>query len=257
MWTWLKSIIRREPAVLGLPPGQRVYAIGDIHGHLSLLDNLLGQVLEDAEQYPGFSKTLIFLGDYVDRGPDSKGVLERLSTLDVPGFDIIFLSGNHENMLLNFLEDGAKGLAWLRVGGQETAASYGVPIDAEEPDIAWTQRALAKALSGQHRDFLNGLSLSHQVGGYFFVHAGIRPGRSITAQDMEDMLWIREPFLTSQQDHGKVVVHGHSVRFDAEFYPDEDTPRRIGIDTGAYKSGVLTCLALVGSEKALIQTGTR
>ena len=255
MWTWLKSIIGAKPSVPGLPSGQRVYAIGDIHGHLSLLDNLLSQVLEDAQQYPEHSKTLVFLGDYVDRGPDSKGVLERLRTLDLPGFEIICLSGNHEEMLLTFLEDVTMGLRWLRVGGRETLASYGIATDAEETDIAGTQWALVKALSGKHTDFLRGLGLSYQVGDYLFVHAGIRPGRPIIVQDKEDLLWIREPFLTSQRDHGKVVVHGHSVRFDAEFYPNEDIPCRIGIDTGAYKNGVLTCLALVGKEKSLIQTG--
>ena len=242
-----------------MPDGKRIYAIGDIHGHLRLLDDLLGQIVEDAARYPGFEKTLIFLGDYIDRGPDSNGVLQRLCTLDIPGFNLVFICGNHEEMMTIFLEEPSRGLVWLRNGGDETLSSYGIAVDSaaeKTPDVmADYSRLFLAAVPREQRDFLRALELSYEVGDYLFVHAGIRPGRAIAQQEPEDLLWIREPFLKSHRNHGKVVVHGHSIRFEPEVYPDEVAPRRIGIDTGAYKNGVLTCLALVGDKRMLIQAG--
>jgi serine/threonine protein phosphatase 1 len=253
MWSKIKSLLTSDTSRPSVPARQIVYAIGDIHGYLGLLDDLLAKIEDDARAYPNFHKTLVFLGDYVDRGPASKGVVERLSGLHLADFDLVFISGNHEVMMLTFLEDVSIGEAWLRNGGRETMQSYGVLSDME--DVATIQQAFIAAFPRHHRVFLQGLDLCHVVGDYFFVHAGIRPGRPIDRQAREDMVWIREPFLTSERDHGKVVVHGHSINYEPEFYPDDMHPRRIGIDTGAYKSGVLTCLALKGEERSLIQTG--
>lgn len=253
MWSKLKALVMSGASKPSVPARQIVYAIGDIHGYLGLLDDLLVKIEEDAKAYPGFHKTIVFLGDYVDRGPDSKGVVERLRTLVLPDFDLTFIRGNHEEMMLTFLEDISVGQAWMRNGGRETMQSYGVFLETE--DIAAIQQEFVAALPRHQRMFLRGLDLCHSVGDYFFVHAGVRPGRPLDQQDTEDMLWIREPFLMSKRDHGKVVVHGHSINYEPEFYPDDIHPRRIGIDTGAYKNGVLTCLALVGEERSLIQAG--
>jgi serine/threonine protein phosphatase 1 len=259
MWTRLTSAFGRNAVAPIVPHGKRIYAIGDIHGHLQLLDELLAQIVEDAARYPGFEKNLIFLGDYVDRGPESNGVLQRLCTLDLPGFNLVFLSGNHEEMMATFLEESTLGLVWLRNGGDATLSSYGIQVDStveRTPEVmADYSRLLMDAVPRQQRDFLRALELTHEEGDYLFVHAGIRPGRSLALQEVDDLLWIREPFLKSRRDHGKVVVHGHSIRYEPEVYPDEAMPRRIGIDTGAYKNGVLTCLALVGDKRMLIQAG--
>jgi serine/threonine protein phosphatase 1 len=246
MWSKLKALFGSDPAKPGVPARRVVYAIGDIHGYLALLDDLLAKIQDHAEAYPGFQKTIVFLGDYVDRGPDSHGVVERLATFALPDFDVVFITGNHEEMMLTFLDDVTIGNAWLRSGGLETVQSYGVLTEMQDIDMDALQQDFVAAMPHHQRMFLKGLDLCHTVGDYFFVHAGVRPGQPLDTQVAEDLVWIREPFLTSRRDHGKVVVHGHSINYEPEFFPDNIYPRRIGIDTGAYRNGVLTCLALVG-----------
>lgn len=225
-----------------LPPGRRVYAIGDIHGRADLLGRLLADIRADAASRPtGVRPLLLTLGDYVDRGADSAGVIELL--LHPPdGFDFVALAGNHEDMMLLALGGDAEyGQNWLINGGGMTLASYG--LDPEEPT------RLAVHMPVAHRDFFRDLVLCHREGGYFFAHAGIEPSRALDQQTRDDLLWVRRRFLESQADFGAVVVHGHSVRPEVEFRAN-----RIGIDTGAYRNGHLTCLVLDGTERRVMGT---
>ena len=233
-----------------VPNDTRVYAIGDIHGRLDLLQAVEGLVLEDAAGAPERRKVVVYLGDYVDRGPESRGVIEHLVAAPLDGFEAVHLIGNHESMMLAFLEDPSGGPGWMWNGGDATLASYGVAA----PNI-WTGRdrlaaardELKRALPPGHRDFLDALALSHREGGYLFVHAGIRPGIALDQQDPTDLMWIREEFLGSAADHGVKVVHGHTI---AERPVMLDN--RIGIDTGAYLTGRLTCLMLAGDRVTII-----
>lgn len=235
-----------------VPAGQRLYAIGDIHGRVDLLDRLLEQIQADATRDPTLSNTLIFLGDYVDRGLDSAPVLERLSQGPPPGFGAIHLLGNHEETVLQFLRDAEAGARWLKFGGQATLLSYGIRRPPGLAEAAWlfhAQQELRRTLPPTHLAFLRRLRRYVTVGGYLFVHAGIRPNVPLDAQENDDLLWIRDDFLTSKEDHGWVVVHGHSITDE----PDE-RPNRIGIDTGAYASGRLTALVLEGAERRYLTT---
>ncbi len=238
-----------------MPEETCVYAIGDIHGRADLLEELLRRIEAHAAAYPGFRKVLITLGDYVDRGADSKGVIDRLLSLP-SGFRPVFLKGNHEDLMLRFLAQPADGGVWFMNGGLSTMHSYGVPVaDGWDVDRAKELRdALANAMPRAHVDFLRGLELHHAEGDFLFVHAGVRPGVPIDRQDPDDLMWIREEFLRSDRDHGKVVVHGHSVAFRPEVFPSAERPSRIGIDTGAYATEQLTCLALVGEARSWIHT---
>ncbi len=236
-----------------VPDDTRVYAIGDIHGRLDLLEAVEGLVLDDAAEAPERRKVVVYLGDYVDRGPESRGVIEHLLAAPLDGFEAVHLIGNHESMMLDFLEDPSVGPGWMWNGGDATLASYGVAAPS-----AWTGRdrlaaardELERALPPGHRDFLAGLALSHREGGYLFVHAGIRPGVALDQQDPTDLMWIREEFLGSTADHGVKVVHGHTI---AERPVMLDN--RIGIDTGAYLTGRLTCLMLAGDRVTIIGGG--
>jgi serine/threonine protein phosphatase 1 len=195
---------------------------------------------------------LVYLGDYIDRGADSKGVVDRLIDAPLPGFECIHLKGNHEAALLDFLQDVAIGPDWLGVGGTATLQSYGVRV----PDWAIDREAMLRAqaelrhlMPREHRDFYRSLRLSHLEGDFLMVHAGVRPGVPLEAQSEGDLLWIREQFLRSNQDFGKIVVHGHTI---AEL--PELRRNRIGIDTGAFHSGRLTCLVVQGAELGFLQT---
>ncbi len=234
-----------------VPPGTVVYAIGDIHGELRLLDDLLDAIRADAERLEPARRVVVFLGDYVDRGPDSRGVLDRLIGRPLPGFETHFLMGNHEAAMLDFLEDPVAAMGWLRFGGLETLGSYGAlgaPGTVIPARCMGWRDALKKALPPAHLDFLRALNLYVVVGDYAFVHAGIRPGRPLDAQVADDLLWMRDPFLTDRRRHEKVIVHGHTV-VDAP----ELLENRIAVDTGAYASGVLTALVLNGEERRFLQ----
>jgi serine/threonine protein phosphatase 1 len=223
-----------------VPGGTLVYCIGDIHGRDDLLRETAERVEADLKTRSSEHAVTVFLGDYIDRGPDSKGVIERLASGKWPT-PIIALAGNHEDFLLSFLEDAGFLAFWRSQGGLETLHSYGVDIgpamagrDFDEVQAAFTAR-----LPKQHRDFLETLKVSASIGDYFFCHAGVRPGIALDRQNRDDLLNIREPFLSSEAEHGKLVVHGHTPAVAPEIRPN-----RIGIDTAAYATGRLTCLVL-------------
>lgn len=249
------AFFRKRRKFVQVPERTCVYAIGDIHGRADLLETLLERIEAHAARYAEFRKVLVTLGDYVDRGAGSKGVIERLLTPPA-GFETVYLMGNHEDLMLRFLSQPADGGVWMQNGGEATMTSYGVPVDGGwDVDRAKEWRdALAEAMPPAHLGFLRGLAMQHTEGDYLFVHAGVRPGVPLRRQDPEDLMWIRDEFLRSDRDHGKVVVHGHSVAFKPEEFPSADRPSRIGIDTGAYATNRLTCLALVGAMRSWIYT---
>ena len=235
------------------PAGQRLYAVGDIHGRLDLLNDLLGQIEADLAERPVTTASVIFLGDLIDRGPDSAGVIERLRGLDGP-FPArpLFLLGNHEEIFLRVL-DAEPGIAydWLGFGGDACAESYGVAAAAlqamDEDRVAAVLRA---AIPPAHLAFLRGFGDSVAFGDFLLVHAGIRPGVPIADQQPHDLRWIRRPFLTDEHDHGCMVVHGHTVSDGVD-----RRPNRLGIDTGAYRTGVLTAAVIEGEDLRFLATG--
>ncbi len=233
------------------PDGRRIYAIGDIHGRADLLREIHGMIRGDAEAAgDGKATVVVHLGDYVDRGPRSREVVDMLLA-PAGGVESVCLKGNHEDLMLAFLDGREDGRMWLHNGGAATLASYGVPmIDYAGDDMrAQARRALADHLPAAHDDFLRGLKLMHLEGDYLFVHAGVRPGVDLARQDESDLIWIRDAFLDATEDYGKIIVHGHSIRPEVELMPN-----RIGIDTGAFRSGRLTCLVLDGTSRRLLQT---
>lgn len=243
-----RGMTRKTPA--RVPDGLALYAIGDVHGRADLLAPLLDALLEDAA---GAQRAVIVgLGDYVDRGPDSRGVVDlMLGLAKEPAIELRCLRGNHDQALVDFLADAELGPSWARHGGRETLASYGTPAPDDPGDMrAWrdTREAFAAALPAAHRAFFTDLALSYTCGDYLFVHAGVRPGVALDAQAARDLLWIRDPFLTCARPLEKLVVHGHtpSPRVHADH-------RRIGLDTEAHASGVLSACRLAGAERAFIQ----
>ena len=234
-----------------MPVGIRLYAIGDIHGCATLLDRLHGEIARDLESNGAVEGVVIYLGDYIDRGPDSSGVLEILTTPFQNAFRRVFLKGNHEDMLLKYLTGPDRGSSWCEFGGFETLMSY--RVDIRHVLNYGGHKALAEELAARlpasHLQFLNELQSSFSIGDYFFCHAGVRPGISLDLQKPNDLIWIREEFLASSVDHGKIIVHGHTPVEDVEVRPN-----RIGIDTGAYATGRLTALVLEGEERRFLST---
>lgn len=234
------------------PLGKRLYAVGDIHGRLDLLDQLLEQIEDDLRMRPVKVAALVFLGDLIDRGPDSAGVLERLRTLEEFRAKLMFLQGNHEEILLRVLE-GEAGLAydWLSFGGAACAQSYGVSDTAlqamDEERIALTLR---RAIPAAHVEFLKSFGDTFRFGDYLLVHAGIRPGVPIEQQQPHDLRWIRQPFLSDGHDHGCMVIHGHTITDGID-----RRSNRIGIDTGAYRTGVLTAAVVEEKDLHFLSTG--
>jgi serine/threonine protein phosphatase 1 len=236
-----------------LPEGQLLYAVGDIHGRLDLLEAMIDRINANAKGRGQVElRTLIFLGDYVDRGPDSCGVVERLITDPPPGFDTHFLKGNHEAILLDFLEEAWRLDHWLLNGGEPTMQSYGVDTERlarlRAPAEIW-RKAFAEALPAAHLHFFRHLKLSVSFGDYLFVHAGVRPGVPLGAQSESDLVWIRAPFLNYAEPFGKVVVHGHTPTREPV-----SRVNRIGIDTGAVFTGRLTALRLQNGSQEFLQT---
>jgi serine/threonine protein phosphatase 1 len=234
----------------GLPPGYRLYAVGDVHGRDDLLGDLLAQIEADAAERGKARLVVVFLGDLIDRGPSSRQVVERLRTYRPAGVRTVFLAGNHEEVLLRILDGEARLIPdWLRFGGAECLASYGVDA-AEMRRLPPTQavETVRSAIPASHGDFIRGFDDTFRAGSYLFVHAGIRPGIPLEQQSPTDLRWIREPFLRDGSEHGFTVIHGHTIREQVE-----ERTNRIGIDTGAYRSGVLTALGLEGSERWYLQ----
>lgn len=240
---------RRHNKPSSVPDGKIIYAVGDIHGRADLLESLLKKIEADRGRHPGADAEIIFLGDYVDRGPDSRAVLDQLISLS-DRQATIFIKGNHEQALTGFLEDPEWGPRWGEFGGAETLRSYGIAAPDDGDPVAWRQasEALRDALPKAHRRFLDGLLLWVERGDYFFTHAGVRPGLSLNAQSEEDLLWIRDEFLDDRRRFEKVIVHGHTPHNDV--YRDN---RRIALDTGAYISGRLSAARFEGGTVAYIQ----
>jgi serine/threonine protein phosphatase 1 len=243
----------REPA--RTPPDTVVYAIGDIHGRCDLLEALQRGIRADAEGRAAKRRVLVYLGDYVSRGVDSRRTVELVRDFALPGFEVVPLKGNHEDLLLTYLGGNlAAGRHWFDFDGLDTLASYGVTaagnVAHDDANLESLRRQFAAALPAEHFAFFRSLPAGHAEGGYYFAHGGVRPGVALVEQTERDRMWIRKAFLDSKVDHGAVVVHGHSIGRRPVVRPN-----RIGIDTGAYRSGVLTCLVLEGSERGFLQTG--
>ena len=235
-----------------IPEGTRVYAIGDIHGRHDLLRTLLAAIAADRTGHHGACH-IVFLGDYIDRGDDSAGVVARLADSHGGGGadTCICLMGNHEATLLAALAGEAGWEAWLRMGGAETLFSYGISarsFTGPDRDERLREAALA-AIPEAHLDFLRGLPASTEIGDYFFCHAGIRPGIPFDRQSPDDLIWIRDPFLQSPRDHGKRVVHGHTPVMEVEMHAN-----RINVDTGAYLTHRLSCVVLEGEAARVLHT---
>jgi serine/threonine protein phosphatase 1 len=226
------------------PPNTRIYAVGDIHGRSDLLAETIARIDDDVRRRPVEHVIEIYLGDYIDRGPDSRGVLDLLAVRLVRR-QAICLRGNHEAIFEAFLHKDADALYhWSKLGGLQTLASYGIaPRSRSEMESpAAIQRSLMKVFSREHELFLQCLRNSFVCGDFLFVHAGIKPGVPMDLQDPEDLYWIRDEFLNSEINHGKVIVHGHTP----VDHPDI-RQNRINIDTGAWRTGVLTCIAIEGA----------
>ncbi len=239
-----------------VPDGMRIYAVGDIHGRLDLLDRILDLIGSDSEGRDKAETVLVFLGDYVDRGPNSKGVVARLISGMPPEVTPVFLKGNHENLLLTFLDKPGAGLSWLHNGGDAALLSYGVEPDLVQDALFLGREGLIEAnaafralLPEDHLQFFRSLKLCYRAGGYLFAHAGVRPGVALDAQAEADLIWIRDEFLNYPGGFGAVVVHGHSP-----VWAPEDLHNRIGIDTLAFRTGTLTAVALEGPRRWFLST---
>lgn len=246
----MMGLIRRKAAPPALEPGVRVYAIGDIHGRLDLFDRLLAQLeADDAGRAPA-STRLVLLGDLIDRGPDSAGVVRR-AMAPLGWASLVTLMGNHERAMLDALDgDRAMLQLWLGNGGGSALRSWGVP-DAviEHGTMAEIIDAATIAIRPAERAWLSRARQNLHIGNYYFVHAGVRPNIPLDRQQLHDSLWIREEFLDSKVNHRAMIVHGHSVSAGVE-----ERTNRIGIDTGAYATGRLTALCLEGAERWFIHT---
>jgi serine/threonine protein phosphatase 1 len=236
-----------------IPAGTRVYAIGDVHGRLDLLEELVATIRADNSGRPAAEVWFILLGDIIDRGPDSAAIVSRCMAFTARTDRFVVLRGNHEAMMADAIGGNLLALSlWLRHGGGPALLSWGVPqavVDAgASPELL---RAARDHVPAEVVEWLAALPLTWGLGDYLFVHAGIRPGCALAEQKTEDLLWIRKEFLESDEDGGFVVVHGHSISDDGVVV----RPNRIGIDTGAYRTNVLTALALEGVERWTLATG--
>ena len=238
------------PQARRLPRHVRAYAIGDVHGRLDLLDQMLGAIRQDIAARKKAQNHIVMLGDLIDRGPQSREVVERLMTFKALDIELHLLSGNHEEVLIRLLDGDASLIPdWLRFGGAETLASYGVDVqglrDCAPRDA---RRRIRAAIPADHLAFLRSFADTVRIGDYLFVHAGIRPKVELADQSQVDFRWIREPFLSDETEHGFVVVHGHTITDQII-----ERPNRIGIDTGAYATGRLTALGLEDDSRWVVE----
>jgi len=248
--------LRRRAAerTSGVPSGLRIYVIGDVHGRLDLLLDLLSRIRADNSARETAQIHIVMLGDLIDRGPQSAQVVDFLIRSQPAFATMHFIMGNHEEVMLRSLADGAdpRATGWLDYGGRETLESYGVP--AEVMDLSGWQLSeeIRRYVPSEHLGFMASFVDHVMFGEYLMVHAGIRPGIPLKDQRRKDLRWIREPFLLDDTDHGFIVVHGHTISADVEFRPN-----RIGIDTGAYRTGTLTALGLEGDERWLVSAAEK
>lgn len=247
----MNLVFKLQPRAHEVPDGRRIYAVGDIHGRLDLLDRLLELIREDDRARGQAATEIIFLGDLVDRGPDSRGVVERLLQLSRGPMSMRFLMGNHEEVLIRAASGDQRSLRFLtRIGGRETLVSYGITAEEyRELDYDELAALVAEKVPAEHIAFLSGFESWIEVGDYLFVHAGVRPGVAIEEQSRGDLCWIRDEFLNHRDSFGKMVVHGHSITGDVD-----ERHNRIGIDTGAYASGRLTAIGLEKDERWFLST---
>jgi serine/threonine protein phosphatase 1 len=251
------QLFRRRPTPSRLegriPAGQRVYAIGDVHGRLDLLNALLGSIhVDDAQRGPAQSR-IIFLGDLIDRGPSSAQVVDRAIEVAAGPQDCQFLLGNHEEVFLQALSGDLKALAFfIRIGGRETILSYGISEqeyrDCDYPEL---HRLLTERVPLSHIRFLEGFEDLIVAGDFAFVHAGVKPGQALADQRTSDLRWIRREFLDHGERFEKIIVHGHTITEEVEV-----RPHRIGLDTGAYSSGKLTAMGFEGGERWVLDTAS-
>lgn len=251
--TSLQKILRDRPLTAF---DEVIYAVGDIHGRLDLLEQLMSRIVADfatSKAQVGFALTgrIIFLGDYVDRGLDSSGVVSALISLDVPDFEIICLKGNHEAVMLSVLDDPFSFRDWLRHGGVSTLNSYGITVDpnAEPGVLEAARQSFSKNLPEEHRVFLENLPSFHNLAPLFFAHAGVDPDKPLNIQTDKDLLWIRDAFLNNRKPLEAIIVHGHTPQDQ----PSWDG-RRIGLDTGAYFTDRLNCAKIHGNMVEFIST---
>lgn len=246
---WRSLFSRRTQISAAVPDGLRAYAIGDVHGRLDLLEKLWALIEYDSSK-TSLRKIIVFLGDYVDRGSDSKGVIDFLLKIG-KDCEVICLRGNHDQAVLDFVQDAKFYRAWKPFGAPQTLLSYGVtpPQFEDEPELEKARVKFVANCPREHFEFLDSLPYSYELGDYFFVHAGVRPGIPLKQQDPQDMLWIRELFLLSGADFGKVVVYGHTPVTQAR-----RRDGRIGIDTGAYATGRLSAAVLEGQSCRFLAT---
>jgi serine/threonine protein phosphatase 1 len=247
----LFSTGQRTPANPVVPDGLRVYAIGDVHGRFDLLIEMAEKIRADLAEDPPGKSVEIYLGDYVDRGPDARSVIEWLRSQTRICDERICLKGNHEDIFLQFITDPGIAEYWRDLGGFETLYSFGVqpPLARIGEALLASHEQLMQVLPEEDLQFLQSLPLYASFGDYLFVHAGLRPGVELEKQVEEDLIWIREPFLTSGHDFGQIVVHGHTPGEAPDIRSN-----RINIDTGAFLTGCLTCLVLEGTERRLLTT---
>ena len=246
MWDSLLS--RTRKLAPRMPDGIRIYAIGDVHGRADLLAQCFACIDADIAAYPARRIIQVLLGDYIDRGPQSRRVLDLLVRRSHQ-HRVVCLKGNHETYIADFLREPATLSQWKCFGGLVTLVSYGVTpsISADEAEQRELAAAFDRALPHSHRRFLGSLKASFACGDYFFVHAGVRPGIPLSGQHEHDLLWIREDFLLHEESFEKIVIHGHTPVMEPDIRPN-----RINIDTGAYATGKLTCLVLEGGDMTFI-----
>jgi serine/threonine protein phosphatase 1 len=242
---------RRAPR---LPKGERLYVIGDVHGCFDLLNELFVTIDAEQEQLPSMRTHVIFLGDLIDRGPDSRRVIDLVRWAAHHKVRVLVLKGNHEEVLIDAWRGNREALAgWLAYGGVETLISFGVDPAAIDPsDLDRMAALLHQAIPADLIAWLDALPLLWESGDYAFVHAGIRPGLPLDRQEASDLLWIRDEFLQFEGAHERVIVHGHTISPEVEIRPN-----RIGLDTGAYATGVLSALCLCGRDRRVIATAPR
>lgn len=249
MTNQLWEVLRAAGETPSLPAGLRIYAIGDVHGRLDLLDKLLEKIQTDRTVRPAIRSVFVFLGDYIDRGPSSRQTIDRLMEL-AGDAECVFLRGNHEEIALRCLSDPGLFEHWMRLGGSDTLRSYGVTVRAlTGASVAEMQASFHEAIPQSHLRFFRDLQNFFTCGDFFFVHAGVKPATLLSLQRPADLLWIRDEFLASRKDFGKIIVHGHTPVMNVEVKPN-----RINIDTGAFATNWLSCLSLEDGMLSVIDT---